>query len=178
MTKETQFAGFWIRFVAHLIDAVILHFGSVILQFVILGAVFWAHLLFFAKAGEVQPSFFNYFDSFRLQIMVLLIRCVLSLGYYTGATYRYGTTIGKRILRVYVVSAEDHSSISLRQSLVRCLSYVISAIPFAAGYIMAAYHPKKQAFHDWVAGTVCIIQPKTPSSLPTLDSNPHILNTL
>ena len=91
--------------------------------------------------------------------------------YYVVGQHKYGTTIGKRMLNVYIVSAADKQRITLKQSVVRYSSYLVSYLPFCAGYIMAAFHPEKRALHDLIAGTVAIVKPrqKRASDLPAAD---------
>jgi uncharacterized RDD family membrane protein YckC len=71
-------------------------------------------------------------------------------------TYKTGTTLGKRPLRIRVVNEEDGSPVSLKQSFIRCLAYALSYLPFGMGFFLVIFDPKKQALHDRVAKTVSV----------------------
>jgi uncharacterized RDD family membrane protein YckC len=81
---------------------------------------------------------------------------LMAFPYYTWGHYRYGMTLGKRPFRIYVVNEKDHLAISLKQAVIRSLGYVVSYLPLAGGYLMAALHPEHRALHDLMAGTVSI----------------------
>jgi uncharacterized RDD family membrane protein YckC len=65
-------------------------------------------------------------------------------------------TIGKRVMGLKVVNP-DGSRISIGQSLGRLLvKWLFSDLFFMIGYIMAAFTEKRQALHDYAAGTLVI----------------------
>ncbi len=55
-----------------------------------------------------------------------------------------------------VVDAKTGGVPSVRQCIVRYFAYILSAIPLCLGYIWVAFDPKKQAWHDKLAGTVVV----------------------
>lgn len=157
--ETPRYAGFWIRFAADILDSILLDTLTCVLMLMILGVVYWVKILFFSGSGVLETSFFDSISSFTLQIGLVTMRGALSIGYFSWATYRYGTTFGKKTFSIYVVCARDHSAISLKQSILRCFSYLISYAPFGAGFLMVLFNKKKQALHDLIAGTVSIITP-------------------
>ncbi len=159
MDNQTKYAGFWIRAIADFIDSLILDSAAILLELMGVGVLFWIGILSHSGTQGGVTSFYEAIDPFRFQIIFGVLRALLSLGYYTWLTYRYGTTLGKRVLRIYVVSMVDLSPITLRQSLIRCLGYILSYLPLGAGFLMAAFHPEKRALHDLIAGTVSIVKP-------------------
>ena len=158
MDKQIHYSGFWIRAVADFIDSLILDCVSGLFLLMLLGAVYWIKVLMQASASLAGISFFELFDPFVLQILFVVIRGGLSLVYYTYATFRFGTTLGKRPFRVYVVSQDSVNAVSFNQSMIRCLGYFVSYLPMGAGFLMAAFQPEKRALHDLIAGTVSIIK--------------------
>ncbi len=163
MEKIPHFAGFWIRFVAQLIDAALLHFITFLIDFVILGGIFWYQVLINHRDSS-ELSFYSFFDPISFQLMHELIRTIIGIMYYTYATWRFSTTLGKRTFRIFVVSEKNLSAPSLKQSLLRNIGYLASGIPLGIGYIMAGFDSKKRALHDRLAKTVCIYRKMTPSS--------------
>jgi uncharacterized RDD family membrane protein YckC len=151
----THYAGFWIRFVAAWIDIIVLNFATWFVELLILGVIYWTWLL---RSKGAVPSYASAFDPVLVQTVALLIYILLAIPYYGWGTYRFGTTLGKRPFRIYVVQEGTYANLTLRQSLLRCLAYVASYLPFGAGFAMAAVHPKKRALHDLIAGTVSVVR--------------------
>jgi uncharacterized RDD family membrane protein YckC len=151
MKSQPRFAGFWIRLVADLIDSLLLDFAICLIGLMVLGGVYWTR-----PRGE--GGLFGNLDPFLLQLGLIAARTLLSLIYHIWAVYRFETTLGKRVFRIYVVSARDFSRVTLKQAIIRCLSYVISYLPFGAGFLMVMFQPQKRALHDLIAGTVCEIR--------------------
>lgn len=154
--KQTNYAGFWIRAVADLIDSLILDLTASMFIFLILGAVYWLQILFLLEKESSAPAFSDFFSSVWIQIVLVVIRMIISFFYYSWLTFWWGTTLGKLIFKIKVVKAKDLSAITLKQSIIRCLSYVLSYIPFGTGFFMVAFQPEKRGLHDLIAGTVCI----------------------
>ena len=52
--------------------------------------------------------------------------------------------------------AETGHPISIGKAIARYLSYFISAIGLCIGYLWVGWDPKKQGWHDHIAGTVVV----------------------
>ncbi len=155
-----KYAGFWVRLIAEFVDSTLLTVASFALVFVFFGMVYWIRFL---TGGSHNPSFSEVMDPFWFQILDMIFYAALAFPYYVWFHYKTGTTLGKRFLGIYVVNAKDHQPITLRQSVIRCLGYVVSGLPFLCGYLMAAFQPEKKALHDLMAGTVSVIKPNKKS---------------
>jgi len=154
-SSGVRFAGFWIRFAASFIDWTILTIASWVAQLMILGVVYWMRI-FVSHSGGGTGGFFDAFNPLWLQVMNGILYLLLSLPYYIIGHRRYGTTLGKRPFRIYVVDNSTLGPITLKQSVIRCFGYAVSYMVFMVGFIMAAYHPTKRALHDLIAGTVSV----------------------
>ncbi len=127
------------------------------MSFLLEAAVLGVFYLFWSAAqSEPVPSIWDAFDPFMMQILNTGLYFCLSFPYFVIGHQRWGTTLGKRLFRVYVVNQTDLGPLTLGQSVSRYLGYFVSALPLAAGYTMAAFHPEKRALHDLIAGTVSI----------------------
>ncbi len=135
--------------IADFLDSAFLDFNCCLLALMILWAIY--HL------GEARLPFMDSFDSFSIQLLLMSLRVVLSLVYYTFGSYWYGSTLGKQVFGISVVSS-DLSPISFQQSLIRFFSYLVSYLSLGAGFLITAFHPEKKAFHDCIAGTVSIVK--------------------
>jgi uncharacterized RDD family membrane protein YckC len=141
------YAGFWLRFAAFVIDGVI-----IAIAVAILGGL--ATLL--STLIPQQPQGAGYV------LGGILIALVLSLGsvaigvvllYFPILEGRFGQTVGKRLLRLRVVT-EQGLTIGYKESFLRRLSFYFEFLPIDALFI--PFTPKKQRAMDIVARTVVL----------------------
>lgn len=149
-TGGRRYAGFLIRALAALID-------DVIVMAVSIGLTLFGLFVIF-QAMRPAATFSEAFTGGFIQTVNLAAMVFVSIPYYIGFHWRFGGTPGKRILKIRVIRDIDDGSLSLGRSAARYFSQILSAIPFGAGFLMAAWNPKKQALHDTIAGTVSIIE--------------------
>ena len=64
-------------------------------------------------------------------------------------------TVGKRIMGLQVTDA-DGARLSFVHALMRMLAKIVSAIPFALGFLIAAFTARKQALHDLIVKTLVV----------------------
>ena len=55
-----------------------------------------------------------------------------------------------------VVDAKTGAALSVRQSIGRYLGYYVSILPLLLGLVWVAFDPRKQGWHDKLAGTVVV----------------------
>ncbi len=163
VASEFKYAGFWLRALADFVDSILLDLIAIVAVFAVLGGAYWVQTIFFDSAGRSSFSWAEAVDSLGMQMAVVGSRVFFSLIYFTVLTSRFGTTPGKRLFRIYVISTETKEKVSLRQSLVRCLSYFASYITLGVGFMMAAFHPEKRALHDLISGTMSVVKLKGSS---------------
>lgn len=141
--SATLYAGFWARVLARFIDNLVLWVAAWIVQLMFFGASYWLKRLGTEDASLVQ-----------------LTGAILFLGidftYFVAAHRRYGTTIGKRALGIYVIDFGTGARISLGQSIGRYVATWLSSVVLGIGFLVAAFHPQKRALHDLLAGTACV----------------------
>lgn len=146
--SNPKYAGFWIRFVAYLLDSIILG--------VIIGPIFF---LFFAPAA----GFASFADDPEA-IMVfaagmsgfVLIELVVYLIYFAGMeSSKYQATLGKMAIGV-IVTDENGDRVSFARATGRLFSKILSAIILYIGFIMAGFDSRKQALHDKIANTFVV----------------------
>ena len=126
-----QYAGFWRRVAATVIDAVI----YTLLFSLLLGpAVMEAGL--FTLEGALRT------------VIGLLATIVLWM--------KFLGTPGKLLLGCQVVDANTYGPLALRQSLLRYVAYLASTLPLLIGFLWVAKDARKQGFHDKIANTVVL----------------------
>lgn len=144
---NTQYAGFWKRFLAILIDGIILAFAGGILS-AIFGGIMRAIL---GASG---------FDMQMIQIVTFClsftISSILRLLYFTiMESSRLQATVGKMALGI-IVTDETGNRISFMRANGRFFAKMVSALILYIGYIMAGFTERKQALHDIIASTYVI----------------------
>jgi uncharacterized RDD family membrane protein YckC len=124
-------AGFWIRFVAILIDSIIV----AVVQ-TALGAIFGLNTN--GRSG-----------------LSVLLGLVYYVYFWSSNSPWPGQTIGSKLLNIRVVRTNG-SDLSISQALIRYVGFVISALCLLIGLIWAAFDPNKQGWHDKIADTYVI----------------------
>jgi len=108
-------------------------------------------------------------------LIVLVPTIMLAITYYWLLTGYWGTTIGKRALGTWVVTADGGSRVSLRQSFVRALIFVFGGevIPlfFLADNLWLLGDRRWQALHDKAASTIVV---RMPPSQEACDDQPAV----
>jgi uncharacterized RDD family membrane protein YckC len=137
------YAGFWIRWVAYLIDYIPLS---------ILAALTHVSGVTSTCTSSSGVSICNY----QVNGSGLSITAGV-LGVYWILTWSLmGASLGQRALGLRVVNAADGKNISIGRAAVRFVGYIVSVIPFAIGLIWAGFDHQKQGWHDKIAGTFVV----------------------
>jgi len=154
--KQVQYAGFWWRFLSHIIDNIIISFVSWIFILPIL-AIFGVSLYSLKQSG---------FDMDNMDVMLgpiigayvgIISSSVLInwLYYAIMESSKTQGTVGKLLLKIKVTDY-DGQRISFGRATGRYFGKIISSFIFMIGYIMAGFTEKKQALHDMMAGCLVI----------------------
>jgi uncharacterized RDD family membrane protein YckC len=146
--QELEYVGFWPRVGAALIDTVLLMVILWPLLTWIYGAEYWA-------ASELSIS-----ELFRVHgpADVLLNWVAPAIAIVLFWIYRQATP-GKMAIGARIVDAKTGGKPSTAQLVVRYLGYYVSTIPLLLGLIWVGFDPRKQGWHDKLAGTV-VVRPK------------------
>jgi uncharacterized RDD family membrane protein YckC len=134
-----QYAGFWKRFAAFLIDVIILGTGIFILRAIL--------LLLFPNRG----SGFAFFLVFAAPISLIFGWIYYAVMESTPVQ----ATLGKMILGIKVTGIKCEC-LSFGRATARYFAKIFSAVFLCLGFLMAAWTQKKQGLHDIIAGTLVI----------------------
>ncbi|MDQ2854066.1 MAG: RDD family protein, partial [Chloroflexota bacterium] len=129
---------FWVRFLAFLIDGILLS---------VITAPF---------APVWGPHFTAASTNFQVNAQFEPIGTLIGLVYLAGMWAWRGQTIGMMPFNMKVVSVADGKNIDIFRALLRYVGFIIAAIPLLIGLIWAAFDPRKQGWHDKIASTVVI----------------------
>ena len=139
--QELEYAGFWVRLSAYLIDLAIVWIGLLFVKVVLGllsiagGNVFHARLLF----------------QYTLKDIILYVLQVL---YFILLTCYTGTTPGKRLLNLRVVNADGSQRLGLVNVIYReTVGRFLCGLSVGIGYIMAGVDREKRGLHDMICDT-------------------------
>ncbi|WP_238582994.1 RDD family protein [Dehalococcoides mccartyi] len=148
-----EFAGFWRRFGAFIIDNIII---SIISSAFV--PVHWFEIPVFWNIDSLSGIWW-------LAAPIIAFSNVLSLlamvAYFVFFWYWRGQTPGMMIAQIKVIRV-DASGVSLGNSIIRFLGLIISTLPLGLGFFWIACDRRKQGWHDKMADTVVVKLPKPP----------------
>lgn len=131
-------AGFWMRVVATMLDALLVF----VLQFV---------LGFLLAAAGVAAGFGE-----EISGLIMLFGYLLSFAYYIVFTGYCGQTPGKMALRIKVIRTNGSQISYGRAAFREVVAKFISGIILGIGYLMVAFDEQKQGLHDRMSDTYVI----------------------
>jgi uncharacterized RDD family membrane protein YckC len=137
---ETQYeyAGFWARVGAALIDTILVAFIAVPLLMMVYGSEYWMSERLVQGPADFLISY--------------ILPAIAVVAFWVAR----GATPGKMAISAQVVDARTGLKPTVGQSIGRYLGYYVSTIPLGLGLLWVGIDPKKQGWHDKLAGTVVI----------------------
>jgi uncharacterized RDD family membrane protein YckC len=165
ITPLTEYASFFQRLVAFLIDAAWLGLLITLLLYLFYGDQIFA---------TVNNNFiFTSYSLENFQWQIFLINDLLPALLFIFFWLKYAATPGKLILDCEIVNAKDGKPITFQQALLRYLGYFVSTLVFGLGFLWIFWDKRKQGWHDKIAGTVVIIHDEATLPLHQLEKNYH-----
>jgi uncharacterized RDD family membrane protein YckC len=146
-----SYAGFWKRFAAYLIDALLLGVVEVIILLPFLGLVGLGVL-----DPEMEESFgfiIALVGAYAFAMLIILIIGWLYFALMESSTSQ--ATVGKIVLSIKVTDVHGNR-ISFGRATGRYFGRFLSGLFLGLGYVMAAFTQQKQALHDIIAGTLVV----------------------
>jgi uncharacterized RDD family membrane protein YckC len=137
-----HYAGFWVRFLAFIIDAIALGILSAALT------PFTGPQITWTGTGTAV--------AFQVHATANAVSTLVGLVYFVGFWAWRGQTVGMMPFNMQVVGVADGKKIDLVRGLLRYVGFIIAAIPLLLGLIWAAFDSRKQGWHDKIAQTVVI----------------------
>ena len=127
-----EYAGFWIRLGAYILDSVILYVIDLIVTW---GAVY--------GNGSTTTT---------------VLSIVLPMAYFVGFWTWRGQTPGKMVFKIKIIQTSG-SPIGFGRSILRYIGYYVSAFILLIGFLWIAFDRRKQGIHDKIAETYVIRVP-------------------
>ena len=136
--QHPDYAGFWIRLAATVIDSVLIL--AVITPFILLlGEPM--HNISDSTLPTAENLILNYF---------IPALAIIAFWMYKSSTP------GKMIFHLKIVDAKTGGKPTTKQLIGRYFAYYISILPLMLGFVWVAIDSKKQGWHDKMAGTLVV----------------------
>jgi uncharacterized RDD family membrane protein YckC len=142
-----RYAGFWIRLVAFIIDAIILAVVGAIIN-IPLALIVGVGSAGIASSGNLSglPAIF------AAQGLLVFIDLALGVAYNVYFISSRGATLGKMALGLKVIRA-DGGPVSVGLAFGRYFAEILSGLILYIGFIMIGFDPEKRALHDRLCET-------------------------
>ena len=137
--SDLEYVGFWARVGASLIDTVLLAMVCAPLVTIYYGVDYWS----------TQDSLVQGPVDFIVNYVLPAVAVVLFW------VYRQATP-GKIAIGAQIVDARTGEKPRTGQLIGRYFGYYVSMLPLFLGFIWVAFDPRKQGWHDKLAGTVVV----------------------
>ena len=138
-----RYGGFWIRFVAIVIDGIIIGVVNLILTVPLrLTAAFSA-------MSDPATILSAGLGMLGLSVMISIVLSVAYNGFFVS---RYGATPGKMALGLKIIRS-DGSGISFGRAVGRYFAQMLSGMILYIGFIIAGFDTEKRALHDHIVDT-------------------------
>ena len=171
---DFEYVGFWPRVGASIIDTILVALLTAPLIYWVYGAegagldLDVGDLVAAVFAWDTSRLLF-YLSSLMTDLITprgpldVLINWVLPAAVIIVFWLTREATPGKMAVGAHVVDAKTGNAISVGQGIVRYLGYYVSIFTLFLGLLWVAFDPRKQGFHDKLAGTV-VVRTKKPAS--------------
>jgi uncharacterized RDD family membrane protein YckC len=120
-------------------------------------SIWWTVIVLFIPLGPSTDEMLANPDTLVLTVTVWLFigQCIPIV--ITGALWAFwGTSPGKRAVRIQIVDADTGEPMSRTQALLRTLGYMLTFAMCGAGFLWIWFNPRAQALHDRIANTVVV----------------------
>jgi len=162
VAAPVRYAGFWVRVLALIIDAIIVSFLTTPLSLMIMFST-GLRGAFMRNHGEFNPA------DIALQagaIALLVCATVAIKAIYEAALTSSSrqATVGKMALGLRVTDLNGQR-ITFARALGRFFAKYISSLTLGIGYVMAGFTERKQGLHDMIAGTLVVRSNEPPYAI-------------
>ena len=137
-----EYAGFFRRFAATLIDSIFYLIVSMVVHFLTSDSGS------FAIYVDQDGFGFESNSGWTEQVIIALLTI--------GMWKKLMGTPGKLLMECHVVDAQTGNPVTFVQGLIRYVAYIASVIPFGLGFFWILWDKRKQGFHDKIAKTVVL----------------------
>lgn len=153
--NNVEYAGFWIRTLASIVDSILMLVIIIPVLTLIYGQGYWG-------SASLAAGLWDVVLNYLLPAVAVIIFWV-----YKSATP------GKMAVNISIVDATTGNKPTTRQLIGRYFAYYISMLPLFLGFFWIAFDKRKQGWHDKLAGTVVIKNPVDEQAAPIKTNKPN-----
>ena len=139
-SASRQYAGFWIRTLAAIIDTIIMLIITSPLLYLFYGADFITSESMVKGGADIIISY------------------IFPIAFSVALWMKFGGTPGKRMLGLKVIDEQTGQYLTLGKSLLRYVGYLVSTIGLLIGFFWVAFDKKKKGWHDHIAGSIVVVE--------------------
>jgi len=158
LRNDLEYAGFWSRVCATIIDSILLG----IITFPLLISIYGWEYFDTNKTGFIAGPL-DFLISWVLPAIAIITFWI-----------KKQATPGKMAISARIVNADTGAIPSTGQFIGRYFAYFLSAIPLGLGLIWVAFDKRKQGWHDKLAGTVVVRLKKRGPQMESKKRRPAI----
>lgn len=133
---EYEYAGFWLRVLASVMDSLLLGLVGLPIMFG----------LSMVGLYDFDASW-NTFDTIWQAITIVFVIFMW---------VKYAGTPCKRLLKLKVLDADTGEPLTVGRAILRYIGYIPSALVLCLGFIWVGFDKKKQGWHDKMANSVVV----------------------
>lgn len=155
---DTPYAGFWLRFVALIIDAIVISIIEFVVFVPLLSALGLGFIDTLSDMDTEDPG--NMVGLIAAVVAAagaywILAKAIQILYYTIMESSNSQATLGKMAMGIKVTDAQG-GRLDFTSAFLRNLCKLISDFTMFIGYIMAGFTEKRQALHDLIAGALVV----------------------
>ncbi len=155
---ETPYAGFWLRLVALIIDAIVISIIEFVVFVPLLSALGLGFIGAMSEMDTEEPG--NIVGLVAAVVAAagaywILAKAIQILYYSIMESSNSQATLGKMAMGIKVTDMQG-GRLDFTSAFLRNLCKLISDFTMFIGYIMAGFTEKRQALHDLIAGALVV----------------------
>lgn len=135
MSHKYEYAGFWVRLGASIIDNII-----IMVALVPIGMLMGWNSMYSSEMTSTADWLWQ----------------ILMAAFCVFCWVKFAGTPGKRLLRLKVLDERTGENVTVGQGIIRYIGYFPAVLVLFIGLIWVAFDPKKQGWHDKMAKTVVV----------------------
>ena len=156
-----RYAGFWVRFMASLLDTIFLALPiGIVIYFLSDGTWFdfaqYQENMRAAMSLNPEAALSNAPQT-SLKWEILFEFSVLLVSVLFWRQFK-GATPGKKMMGIKVVDAKSFEIIDNKQAITRSLGYFVSTFTLLIGFLMVGWRKDKRSLHDLLASSAVIYE--------------------
>jgi len=155
VVTAVQYAGFWRRFVAYVIDRLILGIPSFVLVLVFIVPSIVSLVGSICDPERIPFAILSFVMSWVWLMVLIIAGHLLYFAWFESS--RFQATLGKMLLGI-VVTDLTGQRVSFLRALGRNLGKIISHAIANIGFLMAGVTARKQALHDMLADCLVVMK--------------------